>query len=87
MGTENKARTIEGSSASGTKDDDDRRAPRPRGIQCYNCGLLGHTRSSCPRGQRRNLNGIGRTKATPPSCPKYSLTRGVALRCQLLRVW
>ena len=85
MDTENQARTIEGGSASGPKDDDDRRVPRPRGIQCYNCRLLVHTRSNCPRVQGKNLNGIGRTKATPPSCPKYSLTRGVALPCQLLR--
>jgi hypothetical protein len=32
--------------------------------------LFGHTYRGCPRGQYRNLNGIGRTTATPPSCPK-----------------
>jgi hypothetical protein len=30
---------------------------------------VGHTRSGCPRGQRRNLNGIGRAKGTPSSNP------------------
>jgi len=70
MGAENEARTTEGGAASGPKNDDDRCAQRPRGIQCYKWGLLGHTRSSCLRGQGKNLNGIGRTKATPPSCPK-----------------
>jgi hypothetical protein len=30
---------------------------------------VGHTRS-CPRGQRENLDGIGRTKPSPPSSPK-----------------
>ena len=64
------ARAVGGGTASGPKDDDDRRALRPRGIQCYNCGLLGHIRNNCPRGQRRNLNGIGRTRTTPPSDPK-----------------
>ena len=38
--------------------------------ECYNCGLLGPTHCSCPRGQRRSLNGIGRTKVAPPSYPK-----------------
>ena len=65
---------------SGPKNDDDRYAPRrPCGIRCYNCGLVGHTRSSCPRGhpptdardgRRRDLNGIGRTRTTPSSNPK-----------------
>ena len=59
-----------GHTMSGPKDDDDRRMPRPRGIQCYNCGLFGHVSINCPRGQRRNLNGIGRTRTTPPSNPK-----------------
>ena len=36
---------------SGLKDGDVRQAPRrPCGIRCYDCGLIGHTRSSCPRG-------------------------------------
>ena len=62
---------VGGGTASGLEDDDDRRAPRgPYGIQCYNCGLAGHIRSNCRRGQKRNLNGIGRTKRTPPSNPK-----------------
>jgi len=72
MGSENHVRTIGGDQKSGPKIDDDRWAPQPRGIQCFNCGLLGHVRSNCPknRGQGRNLNGIGRTKTTPPSGPK-----------------
>jgi hypothetical protein len=71
MATEYQERAIRGGTASGPKNDDGRYAPRrPHGIQCYNCGLMGHTRNSCPRGQRRDLNGIGRTKATPPSYPK-----------------
>ena len=64
------AQVVGGGTVSGPKDDDERRAPRPRGIQCYNCGLEGHFRRDCPRGQRRNLNGIGRTKTTPSSNPK-----------------
>jgi len=37
MGSENQARTIEGGTASGPKNDDDRCTPRrPRGIQCFN---------------------------------------------------
>ena len=71
MQFEDQVRTIGGGTVSGPKNDDDRCAPRrPYGIQCYNCGLVGHTRSSCPRGQRRNLNGIGRTRTTPSSKPK-----------------
>ena len=71
MPSENHARTIGGGAASGPKNDDDRCAPRrPHDIRCFNCGLLGHIRSSCPRGQRRSLNGIGRTKVAPPSYPK-----------------
>jgi hypothetical protein len=63
--------TVGGGAASGPKNADERYAPqRPRGIQCYNCGLIGHTRSSCPRGQRGNLNGIEKTNVTPPSYPK-----------------
>jgi len=50
--------------------DDSCASSRPRGIICYNCGLEGHTRVGCPRGHKRNLNGIGRTKMTPPSVPK-----------------
>jgi len=64
-------RTAGGGSKSGPKADDDRYAPRrPHDIQCYNYGLMGHIRSNCPRGQKGNLNGIGRTKVTPPSYPK-----------------
>jgi len=70
MQSEDQVRTMGGGTASGPKKDDDRCAPQPRGIQCYNCGLFGHTRGSCPRGQRNNLNGIGRTKAILPSGPK-----------------
>jgi len=56
---------------SGLKNDDDRWAPRrPYGIQCFNCGLVGHARRSCPRGQGKDLNGIGRTRQTPSSNPK-----------------
>jgi hypothetical protein len=63
--------TTGGCATSRPKSDDDRYAPgRPQGIQCYKCGLVGHTRSRCPRGQRINLNGIWRTKMTPPSNPK-----------------
>ena len=68
--TQSYAQVVGGGAVSGPKDDDDRRAPRPRGIQCYNCGLDGHFRRDCPRGQRRNLNGIGRTRTTPLSNPK-----------------
>jgi len=64
-------RTAGGGAASVPKNDDDRFAPdRPLDIQCYNCGLMGHFRNRCPRGQRRNLNGIGRAKPTPSSNPK-----------------
>jgi hypothetical protein len=71
MTTEYQERTIGGGSASGPKNDDGRCAQRrPHGIQSFNCGLLGHTRNGCPRGRRRNLNGIGRTKTIPPSYPK-----------------
>jgi hypothetical protein len=70
MQSEN-VRTVGWGAASGPKNDEDRCAPRrPHGIQCYNYGLLGHTRNGCPRGQKKNLNGIGRKKATPPSYPK-----------------
>jgi len=70
-GDSNSMRTAGGGLKSGPKANDDRYAPRrPHDIHCYNCGLVGHTPSSCPRGQRGNLNGIGRTKATPPSYPK-----------------
>jgi len=72
--------TVGGGTVAGLKNDDDRYAPRrPYGIRCYNCGLVGHTRSSCPRGhsltdagygRRRDLNGIARTKTTPPSNAK-----------------
>jgi hypothetical protein len=62
--------TMGGSAMSGLKNGDDRCAPRPQGIQCYNCGLEGHTRRVCPRGQNRNLNGIGRTNLTPSFYPK-----------------
>ena len=71
---------VEGGTVSGLKNDDDCYAPRrPCGIRCCNCELVGHNRSSCPRGhslkdagygRRRDLNGIGRTKTTPPSNPK-----------------
>jgi hypothetical protein len=69
MKSEEQAWTMEGGTAPGPKSDDDRYARKPRGIQCYNCGLLGHIRSNCPRGQKRNLNGIVRTKTTPSSNP------------------
>jgi hypothetical protein len=50
--------TTGGGAASGPKNDDDRFAPgRPHDIQCYNYGLVMHTRNRCPRGQGRNLNG------------------------------
>ncbi len=62
--------SVGGGAASGPKNGDDRYAPRPQGIQCFNCGLRAHTRRGCPRGQYRNLNGIGRTNTTPSSCPK-----------------
>ena len=62
-------RTIGGGTSSGLNNDDDRCAQRLRGIQCHNCELLGHTRSRCPPEKMRNLNGIGRTKVTPPSDP------------------
>lgn len=62
--SEDQVWTTGGGAASRPKNDEDCCAPRPRWIQCYNCGLLGLTRCSCPRGQRRNLNGIGRTKQT-----------------------
>lgn len=58
-----------GGTNSGPKNDDGRDARRP-GILCYNCGLYGHVRVNCPRGQRSNLNGIGRTMTTPSSNPK-----------------
>ena len=67
MQSENQVLTLGGCAASGPKNDDDRCAPRPRGIQCYNCWLLGHTSNICPGRKRRNLNGIRRAKATPPS--------------------
>ena len=47
-------RTAGGGATSGPKNDDDRFAPgRPLDIQCFNCGLMGHFRDRCPRGQRR----------------------------------
>jgi hypothetical protein len=58
-----------GGSYPGPKGDDDRRTRRP-GIQCYKCRLFGHVQRNCPRGQERNLNGIGRTMSTPSSNPK-----------------
>ena len=65
------ARAVGGDCAmSGPKDDDGRRALQPRGISCFNCGLEGHFRRNCPRGQRKNLNGIGGTKTTPSFNPK-----------------
>ena len=68
MATEYNVRTMGGSTKLGPKSDDSLYAPsRLHGIQCYNCGLVGHVRSDCLRGQRKNLNGIGRTKTTPPS--------------------
>ena len=85
--SEDYVRTKRAGVASGPKNDYDRCAPRrPYGIQCYNCGLVGHTRSSFPRGQGKNLNGIGRTKTTPPSNLKKSLVQEILLRRQLLRV-
>ena len=70
MGNKNQAPAIEGGATSGPKNDDDRCAPRPRGIRCFNCGLMRHISRDCLRGQGRGLNGIGRTKVTPPSYPK-----------------
>jgi len=61
---------VEGGAKSGPKNDDDRYAPRPRGIRCYECGLMGHMRSHCPPRRGKRLNGIWRTKAIPPSYPK-----------------
>ena len=46
--------SVGGGAASGPKSGDDRYAPRPQGIQCYNCGQMGHTRRGCSRGQQRN---------------------------------
>jgi len=63
-------RTAGGGLNSGPKADDDRYVPRrPHDIRCYNCGLAGHLRRECRRGQRGNLNGIGRTRTTPSSNP------------------
>jgi hypothetical protein len=63
--------TPRGGSKSEPKADDDRYAPRrPHDLQYYNCRLVGHIPSNCLRGQKGNLNRIGRTKATPPSYPK-----------------
>jgi hypothetical protein len=67
--SEYQVRTPEGSAKSGPKNDD-RWVPRPHGIRCYNCGLTGHISRICPRGYEQRSNGVGRTKATPPSCPK-----------------
>jgi len=70
MGNDSRARDIEGRAASGPKKDDDRCAPRrPRGIHCYNCGLFGHTKGVCPRGQKKNVNGIGRAKVARRPTP------------------
>ena len=58
MESDYRAQAMEGGSKSGSKNDDDRCVPRrPRCIQCFNCGLMGHTCDSCPRGQGRNLTG------------------------------
>jgi len=63
-------RTAGGVPNSGPKADDDRCAPRrPQGTYCFNCRRQGHFCRDCPRGQRGNLNGIGRTKTTPSSSP------------------
>jgi len=48
MQPESQVQTIGGGAASGPGNDDDRCAPRPRGIRCYNCGLSGHILSNCP---------------------------------------
>ena len=41
--TEDTVWAIVGGAASGLENCDDTCAPRPQGIQCYNCELLGHT--------------------------------------------
>lgn len=50
-GRRNQWPPVEGRIATEPKSGDDRCAPRPKGIQCYNCRQLGHTHRGCPRSQ------------------------------------
>jgi len=49
--------TYKGARRRGPKNDDNRCAPRrPRGIQCYNCGLFGHTKGGLSTRAKEEFN-------------------------------
>ena len=51
--SQGQGQTKGGGAESGPRNDDERYAPGPRGIQCYRCGQLGHIRSNCQRARQK----------------------------------